>query len=52
VSPYAEEELDVATLTDNLLAGSVVRVRWAARTLLSAARDGAAAAAEYRKLQA
>jgi IrrE N-terminal-like domain len=52
VSPYAEEGLDVATLTDDLLAGSVVRVRWAARTLLSAARDGASAAAEYRRLQA
>jgi hypothetical protein len=51
VSPHVEEGLDVATLTDDLLAGSVVRVRWAARRLLSAARDGASAAADYRQLQ-
>lgn len=52
VSPYAEEGLDVGALTDDLLAGSVVRVRWAARTLVSAARGGATAATAYRQLQA
>jgi hypothetical protein len=49
VSPYREAGLDVASLTDDLLAGSVVRVRWAAATLLRVARDGAA---ENERLQA
>jgi hypothetical protein len=49
VSPYAQAGLDVASLTDDLLAGSVVRVRWAAATLLRVARDGAA---ENERLQA
>jgi IrrE N-terminal-like domain len=52
VSPYAEEGFDVSSLTDDLLAGSVVRVRWVARTLLSAARDGVSAAVERARLQA
>jgi len=52
VSPYAEEGLDVSSLTDDLLAGSVVRVRWVARTLVSAARDGVSAAVERARLQA
>ena len=52
VSPYAEEGLDVSALTDDLLAGSVVRVRWVARTLVSAARDGVSAAVERARLQA
>jgi hypothetical protein len=49
VSPYREAGLDVASLTDDLLADSVVRVRWVAATLLRVARDGAA---EYERLQA
>jgi IrrE N-terminal-like domain len=49
VSPYAQAGLDVASLTDDLLAGSVIRVRWAAATLLRVARDGAA---ENERLQA
>jgi len=52
VSPYAEEGLDFSSLTDDLLAGSVVRVRWVARTLVSAARDGVSAAVERARLQA
>ena len=52
MSPYAEEGLDVSSLTDDLLAGSVVRVRWVARTLVSAARDGVSAAVERARLQA
>jgi hypothetical protein len=52
VPPYAEEGVDVSSLTDDLLADSVVRVRWAAHTLLSAARDGAVAPAERERLQA
>ena len=52
VPPYAEEGLDVSSLTDDLLAGSVVRVRWVARTLVSAARDGVSAAVERARLQA
>jgi IrrE N-terminal-like domain len=52
LSPYAEEGLDVSSLTDDLLAGSVVRVRWVARTLVSAARDGVSAAVERARLQA
>jgi hypothetical protein len=36
VPPY--DQIDLATVTDDLLACSVVRVRWAARTLLSAVR--------------
>jgi hypothetical protein len=49
VPPYAQAGFDVASLTDDLLAGSVVRVRWAAATLLRVARDGTA---EYERLQA
>jgi hypothetical protein len=49
VSPHAEAGLDVASLTDDLLAGSVIRVRWAAATLLRVARGGAV---EYQRLQA
>jgi hypothetical protein len=52
VPPYAEERLDAASLTDDLLACSVVRVRWVARTLVSAARDGVSAAVERARLQA
>jgi hypothetical protein len=52
VPPYAEEGLDFSSLTDDLLAGSVVRVRWVARTLVSAARDGVSAAVERARLQA
>jgi hypothetical protein len=52
VPPYAEEGLAVSSLTDDLLAGSVVRVRWVARTLVSAARDGVSAAVERARLQA
>jgi hypothetical protein len=52
VSPYAEEGLDVSSLTDDLLACSVARVRWAACTLVSAAREGASAAVERVRLQA
>jgi IrrE N-terminal-like domain len=52
VPPYAEEGLDVSSLTDDLLAGSVVRVRWVACTLVSAARDGLSAAVERARLQA
>jgi hypothetical protein len=52
VPPYAEEGLDVSSLTDDLLAGSVVRVRRVARTLVSAARDGVSAAVERARLQA
>jgi IrrE N-terminal-like domain len=52
VSPYAEEGLDVSSFTDDLLAGSVVRVRWVASTLVSAARDGVSAAVERARLQA
>ena len=43
VSPYALEEIDISSVTDDLLACSVVRVRWAACTIVSAARDGACA---------
>ena len=52
VPPYADAGLDVASLTDDLLAGSVARVRWAAATLLSVARDGICGAAESQRLQA
>lgn len=41
VPPY--ERIDPATVTDDLLACSAVRVRWAARTLLGAARRRPAA---------
>jgi len=52
VSPHTEAGLDVASLTDDLLACSVIRVRWAAGTLLRVARGGASGAAEYQRLQA
>jgi IrrE N-terminal-like domain len=45
-----EEDLDAATLTEDLLACSVVRVRWAARVILRVAR-GSAFAAVPRSLQ-
>ena len=38
VVPYADEEFDVATATDDLLACSVTRVRWTAQLLLTVAR--------------
>jgi len=43
VAPHACESLDMATMTDGLLACSVVRVRWAAQVLLHVARDGGVA---------
>jgi hypothetical protein len=49
VAPYAEVGRDGASFTDDLLAGSVVRVRWVAGTLLRVARAGAA---EFERLQA
>jgi hypothetical protein len=52
VAPYDEEGIDVSTCTDDLLAGSVLRVRWAARTIVMAARDGAPAALRQDRLQA
>lgn len=39
-TPPAAEDLDESTLTEDLLACSVVRVRWAAHTLISVARGG------------
>ena len=52
VAPFAEETVDLSSITDDLLAGSVVRVRWAACTLVDAARDGASAALPGERLQA
>jgi hypothetical protein len=52
VRPYAAETLDVASLTEDLLACSVARVRWAAVTLVRAARSDDAAAVNPRGLQA
>jgi hypothetical protein len=52
VPPHTEAGLDVASLTDDLLACSVIRVRWAAGTLLRVARRGASGAAAYQRLQA
>jgi hypothetical protein len=49
VPPYADDWLE-SNVTDDLLACSVVRVRWAANTLLSAARG--TFAAEPDRLQA
>jgi hypothetical protein len=43
VAPYATERFDLSRVTDDLLACSVVRVRWAACTIVSAARGGAVA---------
>ena len=43
ITPVAD--LNAATLTDDLLASSVVRVRWAAHLILSIARGGVLAAA-------
>jgi hypothetical protein len=40
VTPSAVEDLDASLLTEDLLACSVVRVRWAAHTLISVARGG------------
>jgi len=40
VTPSAVEDLDASLLTEDLLAGSVVRVRRAAHTLLRVARGG------------
>jgi hypothetical protein len=42
----ADADLNATTLTEDLLACSVVRVRWAAHMLLRVARDGASAAAQ------
>ena len=39
-TPSAAEDLDESMLTEDLLACSVVRVRWAAHTLTSVARGG------------
>jgi hypothetical protein len=50
VAPYATERIDLSCVTDDLLACSVVRVRWAACTIVSAARGGATAAPD--RLQA
>jgi hypothetical protein len=44
VAPYADDGVDVSGVTDDLLAASVARVRWAACTLLSAARGSASQA--------
>jgi len=44
VAPPAHQPFDIATVTDDLLACSVVRVRWAAQLLLHVAQDGAAMA--------
>jgi hypothetical protein len=52
VRPYAAEILDVASVTEDLLACSVARVRWAAVTLVSAARSDDAAAVTPQRLQA
>lgn len=41
VAPYADGGIDVACVTDDLLADSVARVRWAAGLLVSAARGSA-----------
>jgi hypothetical protein len=38
VAPYDNSEFDVCSVTDDLLACSVVRVRFAASTLVLAAR--------------
>jgi hypothetical protein len=43
VRPYAAEALDIASVTEDLLACSVARVRWAAVTLVNAARSDNAA---------
>jgi IrrE N-terminal-like domain len=40
-SSSADEDLDAAALTDDLLACSVIRVRWASQVILRVARDGA-----------
>jgi hypothetical protein len=50
VAPYATERIDLSCVTDDLLACSVVRVRWAACTIVIAARGGATAAPD--RLQA
>ncbi|HXA37086.1 MAG TPA: ImmA/IrrE family metallo-endopeptidase [Steroidobacteraceae bacterium] len=52
LAPFAEEAPDLSSITDDLLAGSVVRVRWAACTLVDAARDGVSAALSRERLQA
>jgi IrrE N-terminal-like domain len=41
VGPSDEETLDAATMTEDLLACSVVRVRWASHVILKVARDSA-----------
>jgi hypothetical protein len=51
VRPYAAEVLDVASVTEDLLACSVARVRWAAVTLVSAARSDDAAAVNPPRLE-
>ena len=48
VAPPAHEVFDIASVTDNLLACSVVRVRWAAQLLLRVAQDGTAVAMPHR----
>ena len=42
VRPWLNDEFDISSVTDDLLACSVLRVRWAAFKLLSIARDSAA----------
>jgi hypothetical protein len=44
VAPYDAENLDASSVTDDLLACSVVRVRFAARTLVRAARGASISA--------
>ena len=39
--PSAADGLDATTMTEDLLACSVLRVRWASEVILKAARDGA-----------
>lgn len=50
VAPYDGEDLDVSSVTDDLLACSVVRVRFAARTLVRAARGAVTNAVRRRGL--
>ena len=52
VAPYALDGTDVASVTDDLLADSVVRVRWAACALVNAARGTAYILPDLVRLQA
>lgn len=52
VAPYAGDGTDVGSVTDDLLADSVVRVRWAACALVNAARGTAFTPPYVERLQA